>query len=271
LGLSKTGSYSKFFKNEGPVLHAVTACPKDRLQPHTWKFPITGEVPYKGFFSREGALKEKRSLDEKGFDTLVQGTAAYSTLGWLKDPIFSSMLEWDDTTLANVILHEMTHATVYFKGETELNEQLATFIGNRAVIEFLKEKHGSGSIEVTRALHAQEDDLLFSRWIDQACGQMSLFYSQDISREEKLRGREKVFRSIKDDFREMKVQFKTDLYPDLEGVELNNAVLLAYRRYFHQLERFEAIYNHLGQDLRKFVEHFKEIQVSGKKATLALR
>jgi len=271
LGLTKTDNYSKFFESDGPVLYMVTACPKDRLQLHSWKFPITGEVTYKGFFGRKGALKEKSSLDERGFDTFVQGAAAYSTLGWLNDPIFSSMLKWDEATLANVILHEMTHATVYFKGETALNEQVATFIGNRAVIDFFKEKHGADSIEVIQVLHAQEDDLLFSRWVGRACERLSLFYSQDISREEKLSGREKVFRSLKSDFREAKTQFKTDTYPDLERVELNNAVLLAYRRYFHQLERFEDLYNNLGQDLRKVVEHFKAVQASGKKATLALR
>jgi len=269
LGLRKTGSYSKFFESSGPVLYMVTACPKDRLHLLSWKFPIVGEVTYKGFFGREGALKEKRSLDERGFDTFVQGAGAYSTLGWLKDPIFSSMLKWDDATLANLILHEMTHATFYIKGETSLNEQVATFIGNQGAVDFFKERHGPNSIEVTEANHAQEDDLLFSRWVNRACEQVSRLYDQDISREEKLKGREDLFRSLKDDFRRVKTQFKTESCPDLERLELNNAVLLAYRRYFHQLERFEALYKNLGQDLRKVVEHFKEIQASGKKAAVA--
>jgi len=117
IGLRKTKSYSKFFEKKGPVLHVITACEKDRLQPHSWHFPISGKVDYKGFFTRESALKEKRFLEEKGYDTFVQGVVAYSTLGCLRDPIFSSMLEFQDATLANLILHEMTHATVYFKGE----------------------------------------------------------------------------------------------------------------------------------------------------------
>ena len=104
---------------------------KDQLKLFSWSFPIVGKVTYKGFFTQEGALKEKGGLDERGYDTYLQPSGAYSTLGWLKDPIFSSMLKWDDGTLANLILHEMAHATVYFKGKTDLNEQMATFIGNQ--------------------------------------------------------------------------------------------------------------------------------------------
>jgi predicted aminopeptidase len=144
LGLKKSKNYLKYVDIKGPILHVVTACEKDRLHLVTWTFPITGQVDYKGFFTRERALKEKQSLEEKGYDTCVQGVGAYSTLGWLNDPIFSSMLDWEEATLANLILHEMTHATIYFKGGTDFNEQMATFVGNRGAIDFLLEKYGSG-------------------------------------------------------------------------------------------------------------------------------
>jgi predicted aminopeptidase len=268
LGLRRTKSYSKFFENKGPILYGITACEKDRLQLHTWNFPITGRVTYKSFFTQEGVLKEKQFLERKGLDTFVQQAAAYSTLGKLKDPIFSSMMKWDQVTLANLILHEMTHTTVYFKGETDFNEQLATFIGNRGTIDFLIEKYGMGSKEVVEAIHIQEDDLLFSGWIDRACQRLSNYYAKEISREEKLRGREEIFRSIKEEFKEIKTQFKTDCYKDFDKMDLNNAILLAYRRYIHRLEKFEILYESMGKDLRKVVEYFKTIKTSGDKAVL---
>ncbi len=268
LGLTKTKSYSKFFENKGPILYGITASEKDRLQLYTWNFPITGRVTYKSFFTQEGVLKEKQFLESKGLDTFVQQAAAYSTLGKLKDPIFSSMMKWDQVTLANLILHEMSHATIYFKGETDFNEQLATFIGNRGTIDFLIEKYGMGSKEVTEAIHIQEDDLFFSKWVDQVCQRLSNYYAKEISRDEKLRGREEIFRSIKEEFREIKVQFKTDCYKDFEKKELNNAVLLAYRRYIHRLEKFEALYEQLGRDIKRVVDYFKTIQTSGNKVVL---
>jgi predicted aminopeptidase len=269
LGLKKTKSYSKFFEAKGPVLYVVTASEKDRLQLYTWNFPITGRVTYKSFFTKEGVLKEKQFLEGKGLDTFVQRAGAYSTLGWLKDPIFSSMMEWNHVALANLILHEMTHTTVYFKDETDFNEQLATFIGDRGAIDFLIEKYGIGSKEVAEAIHIQEDDLLFSKWVDQACQRLSTYYAKEISRDEKLRGREEIFRSIKEEFREIRVQFKTDCYKDFEKKDLNNAVLLAYRRYIHRLEKFETLYESLEKDLRKVVEFFKRLQASPDKTTLA--
>jgi predicted aminopeptidase len=262
LGLRKIKSYSKFFEVKGPILYVVTASEKDRLRLYTWNFPITGRVTYKSFFTKEGVLKEKQFLEGKGLDTFVQRAGAYSTLGWLKDPIFSSMMKWDQVTLANLIFHEMSHATIYFKGETDFNEQLATFIGNRGTIDFLIEKYGMGSKEVTEAIHIQEDDLFFSKWVDQVCQRLSNYYAKEISRDEKLRGREEIFRSIKEKFRGIRVQFKTDCYKDFEKKDLNNAVLLAYRRYIHRLEKFEALYEYSGHDLKKVIEFFKKVRAS---------
>jgi predicted aminopeptidase len=268
LGLKRTGSYEKVCEIKGPVLYVITASEKDRLQHYSWDFPIVGGVSYKSFFTHKDVLKEKQALEGKGFDTFVQRAPAYSTLGWLNDPIFSLMLEFDEVTLAHLILHEMVHATLYFKGKSDFNERSATFIGNRGAIVFLAEKYGPESKEVLEAVHTQEDDLLFSKWVEGACRQLSGYYGKEISAEEKLRGREEIFRSIREDFRGMKVQFKTDCYGDFEKIELNNAVLLAYRRYFHRLEKFETLYHQMGKDLGKVIEFLKKVQNSGEKAAL---
>jgi predicted aminopeptidase len=262
MDLKKTKNYLNYVTVDGPVLYVVTACEKDRLNLVTWTFPLIGEVDYKSFFTQRKVLKEERSLGKKGYDTFVQEVAAYSTLGWMKDPIFSSMLEWEKATLASVILHEMTHATIYFKGETDFNEQMATFVGNRGAIDFLLGKYGPGSREVREAIQSQEDDLLFSRWIEQAYRQLSEFYERAEPKEEKIRGREALFQSLKESFQEVKERFKTNGYKEFERTEINNAVLVAYRRYVHQLERFDHLYEYLGKDLRKVVQLFREIRES---------
>ena len=178
------------------------------------------------------------------------------------------MTKWDDVTLANLILHEMAHGTVYFKGETDFNEQIATFIGNQGAINFLMEKFGSESKEVVEATHIQEDDFLFSEWINEACKRLSDFYGREILREEKLKGREEIFRSLKKGFQGIKNRFEREGYRDFDKIELNNAVLLAYRRYIHQLKKFEILYEQLGKDIRRVVEYFKTIQASGDRVVL---
>ncbi len=269
LGLTRTKNYSKYFEVEGPVLYVITAAEKDRLQLYHWSFPITGKVTYKSFFTKDGLLEERRSLETKGYDTFAQEVGAYSTLGWLKDPIFSSMLRWDEATLANVILHEMTHATIYFKGQTDFNEEMATFVGNQGAIDFLCEKYGKGSKEVVEAIHCQDDDLLFSQWIDQACQTLSQFYSKKISRDEKLKRREELFQRLKEEFREKMASFKTEGYKNFEKVDINNAVLLAYHRYVHRFEKFQVLYDRLGRDTRRVVDYFKTIQAKGDRVVLS--
>ena len=261
LGLTRTKSYSKYVEVEDSVLHLITASEKDCLRLYHWNFPITGKVTYKSFFTKEGVLREKKFLEERGYDTFVQQAGAYSTLGWLKDPIFSSMLQWNEATLSNLILHEMAHTTVYFKGQTDFNEQMATFIGNYGAIDFLVHKYGKGSQQVVEAVHNQEDDLFFSQWIDQACQRLSNFYSKEISRDEKIKGREEIFCSLKEEFK--KIPFKTECYGNFEKRDLNNSVLLAYRRYIHRLENFQVLYEYLGNDLRRMIDFFKEIRTSG--------
>ena len=264
LGLKKTKSYSEFLEVRGAILYVVTACEKDKLQLHSWNFPIVGNVTYRGFFTQEDALNEKRSLEGKGYDSFLQKASAYSTLGWFRDPIFSSMLGSSDAALTNLILHEMTHATIYVKGHTDFNEQVATFVGNQGAVDFLSEWYGPRSSEVEEALAYQSDDLLFSQWIDQACRRLSGFYAREIPREEKLKGREDIFRSIQEQFKGMEGEFKTDTYGGFEKFELNNAVLLAHQQYIHRLEKFETLFAHLGGSLRKVVEFLKKIKTTEK-------
>ncbi len=270
IGLKRTGSYSKYFEVKGPILHVVTACEKDRLEPYDWTFPIVGKVTYKGFFTRLEALEEAQELKARGYDTFVRPAGAYSTLGWLNDPILSSMLKWDEGSLTNLILHEMTHGTVYFKRDCDLNEQMATFVGNDGAIDFLKQRYGSGSREMLEAVQAQGDDLLFSRWIDQACERLSAYYGQPISREEKIRGREELFLSLQKEFREMKTQFKTEAYRTFDEGPFNNAVLLAHHQYFHGFDNLERLYAYFDRDLRKVVMLMKKIEASGEDPSVYL-
>ena len=104
LGMHASDSYTTFVKVDGPyVSYNLSAAPKDALRPYTWRFPIIGRVPYKGFFKRNRALREQRALDALGYDTYVRGVQAYSTLGYFDDPIISSMLRLPDFILVNTI------------------------------------------------------------------------------------------------------------------------------------------------------------------------
>lgn len=149
LGINYSDNYKKMFDQKGkPVMHVVTGCKPYALEPYLWSFPIAGEFSYKGFFDKDKAEKEARKLNERGWDTDVGVIYAWSTLGWFEDPIMSSMLEKSPGQLARVIIHELTHGTLYIKNNVSFNENLASFVGDRGAILFLKHKYGLKSKEL---------------------------------------------------------------------------------------------------------------------------
>jgi predicted aminopeptidase len=132
IGLKKTENYSSYFEVDGQgLLYVISACPKDSLDPYQWTFPIVGRMSYKGFFRLKGAQKEREQLERAGFDTCLRRALAYSTLGWFKDPIFSPMLDQRRAVIAQIVIHELTHTTLFIEDHLDFNEQMATFIGNQ--------------------------------------------------------------------------------------------------------------------------------------------
>ncbi len=118
------------------VAYVVTAAYRDRLESFTWRFPIVGRVPYRGFFQRERAAAYAATLERDDLDTAVWPTAAFSTLGWFADPLLSNMLDDDPVGLVTVVFHELTHARLYLPSAAEFNESFANFVGHRAAIAY---------------------------------------------------------------------------------------------------------------------------------------
>ncbi len=148
LGIKRNENYTSFYDQKGkPILWVVTACPPYEMKAHEWQFPILGSFSYKGYFVYEKALEEEKKLIALGFDTDVGEVSAWSTLGWLEDPILSSMLRRKPGSLANLIIHELTHGTLYVKNNVDFNENLASFVGDFGARKFLRQKYGEDSKE----------------------------------------------------------------------------------------------------------------------------
>jgi predicted aminopeptidase len=264
IGLGKTGNYSRYFKvDKLGLLHVISACPKDSLSPYQWTFPIVGRMSYKGFFGLREAQEERDKLERAGFDTCLRGALAYSTLGWFKDPIFSSMLDRKRAIIAQIVIHELTHTTLFIEDHLDFNEQMATFVGDQGSIDFFSERYGKDSPDYLSARNIMDDDLMFGKFIDDICSDLGRLYSRDLSREKKLELRERVFLEAKERFRELQVKLKTPLYLVFQDEELNNAVLLSYWQYIGELELFKGLYKSLGEDLRKTIAFLKDVERSG--------
>ena len=118
------------------------------FKPTNYCFPIVGCFAGLGWFNEDDALADRARLERQGFDAIARPAAAYSTGGWFPDPVLSSMLGDSDDAypeLANVILHESTHATVLVPDEPYFNESFAEYIGDVLTDEWIVEHFGNGA------------------------------------------------------------------------------------------------------------------------------
>jgi predicted aminopeptidase len=139
LGLPDNGSYKKYADIGRPyVVWNVVAAPEFSVDPKRWCFPIVGCVAYRGYFVEGRARRFAAGLHAQGFDVVVGGVAAYSTLGHFDDPILSSMVSWNDVELASIIFHELTHQLLYVSNDASFNEALATTVEEEGVRRWLE-------------------------------------------------------------------------------------------------------------------------------------
>jgi predicted aminopeptidase len=266
LGLAASGNYRNFKKlKDKYVAYQVSASDALALKPYTWYFPIAGRVPYLGFFSKEGQMLKAKNLMQKGYDVRLQNIIAYSTLGWFKDPLLSSMLLLSREELINTIIHEMAHATIYFPGDTDFNESVATFLGDEGAVLYLQKKLGQGNIYSKRIADEKYDERIFSEHMKKIIADLTSLYHSAESREEKLKKKWQIIKKGQDELRARKNEFRTKVYYFFFDPKFhpNNAHFLAYRRYILDQSLFIEGYRKHQNDYVKYLQFLKSLVKKG--------
>lgn len=258
IGLHDSKNYTTLYDQKGkPVLWVITACEPFSMKAYEWTFPLLGAVSYKGFFDKERGLKEVEALKKEGFDTDYSPTGGWSTLGWFKDPILSNMLRRSEGQLAELIIHELTHATLYLPGSVDYNENFATFTGEQGALLFLKSRFGEHSVQLHKYIDLQHDEELFGKYMVRACSDLDHFYKNmnpDMSRSEKVKEKYVFINNIILNISKLNLK-NPDRYRIAEpGEKLpNNCFFMSYRRYRKQQEEFKEELLKYDGDLRKWL------------------
>jgi predicted aminopeptidase len=254
-GLNCKKNFGTFVQLDRPyVSYLVVASPKDKIEAKMWSFPIVGSFPYKGFFSEKQADREITKLRKKDFDTYMRGVTAYSSLGWFKEPILSSMLRYSKESLAETIFHECFHGTFFVKDNVEKNEQLAVFVGHYYLLKFLKDIGDAKKYE--KEVLSWQDQKLFTSFLEKTLEDAKSFYSQ------KNAQREKLFEKIRASYKaELKPKLKINNYDSIFLKDLNNAKIVAFKTYFHKFDGLEHFLNesHDG-DVTKMVAQLSKLK-----------
>lgn len=265
LDLEVGDSYTTFSQLDSDTLALVlSAARKDRFEAYTWWFPIIGDVPYKGFFDEEDARNAIQHLEEEGYDTYLRPTAAFSTLGWFNDPLVSTLLRYDSVSLANTVIHELFHNTLYLSGAAAFNESLANFVGARGAIAFFCSRPGFDA-ECSRAERLWSDELIFGRFLSGLVQELETLYGrEDLSFEETLELREAVFTRALAAFTEVvQPQFEVASFSSFTSAPLNNATLISRRLYYDRLDLFERVYQRYSEDLPATIEAIARVAEEG--------
>lgn len=268
LGLKKTSNYSTFYDQQGkPVLWMLTACKPYSFEEKEWQFPLLGIVSYKGFFEYEKGQKEAIALKLQHYDVDLGKVSAWSTLGILSDPVLSSMLDDDEGELAELIIHELTHATLYFANQVDFNENFASFVGRQGALRFITYKYGEQSREMQVYLqNLKEEDTLKSFLLNQK-EQLTQFYYQlksDLSEQEKARLKAKKFDEIIRKLYHLPIyNWKTKIKIAKRIRISGNAYFMSFNRYDAQYEMLMKLFKAKGSDIKRFIEFAKQHKFEG--------
>ncbi|MDR0444404.1 MAG: aminopeptidase [Treponema sp.] len=261
LGLKMSKNYTSYVQlDRGYLAAVVSASAPDSFTRHDWHFPVVGAMPYKGFFNAEDARKERTKLEKKGLDVWVRGVDAFSTLGWFKDPLYSYMRDYSPSRLADLLIHELLHATVFIKGQVKFNEELAEFIGSEGARLYVESRFGADSEEYKGMFASDTDGKKFVEFIRELIAELDALYKTALDREEKLKEKERIITAAKERFdSEYESRFSNDNYRGFSDLPVNNAYLELYRLYHAEDNFYAELYERSGRNLPAFVAAAKTV------------
>jgi predicted aminopeptidase len=234
------------------LLLLLSASRRDRLRAYIWTYPIVGAVPYKGFFDFGRARASADELAQAGYDTYMRPASAFSTLGYLSDPLLSTTVGRDTMELVATVLHELAHNTLYVKNHTAFDESFASFVGYRGAQAFFRAR--GDTIDAARAAARWRDERILDVFYAELARRLDSAYASTSGEP----GVEEVRSTL---FRWGRAQLAGPVGQSLETYDwrrfatapLNNAVVIAQRLYRMNLNLFDEIYLQNDADIAETI------------------
>jgi predicted aminopeptidase len=267
IGLDPKRSFTAYSDiGKDSLAWVVVGARKDSFALHTWWFPIVGSVPYKGFFDKQDAEQQGRELEAAGYEVSIRDTDAFSTLGWFNDPVLSTTLKSAPTRIANTVIHESVHSTVWIKNNVAFNETLASFVGTQGALEFFKslaeqchvrdEGCEMAGARVRAVSLEQTRQLEFAQVLAELYSSLDVLYKDSsLTSEQKIERRIGVFEGI---VAPLRVK-----YPTMQVLKaVHNAEIIQLMLYNTQLTSFVRLFEKCNGKWPNFWSAIKSIQAA---------
>jgi len=252
LALPDNESYTTYADLEREyVVWNVVASPEFSVDPREWCFPVAGCVAYRGYFKEAKAQQFAAKLRAQGFDTVVEGVPAYSTLGKFNDPILNTMLGYGDDELASIMFHELSHQVVYIPGDSSFNEAFAVVVEREGLSRWLTVRGRPD--DLTRHLRRRARQEAAMRIIKRHREQLAAIYSGGAPPEAMREKKRAEFSALVTELKALDAEYgvKSALASELEAAP-NNARLASLATYYDCVPGFERVLQENQRDLPRF-------------------
>lgn len=259
LGLEAGDTYTAYTDvGRDTLLLVLTAAPRDCVCPYTWKYPIVGRVPYKGFFDPKMAQKAADDLERRGFDIHLRPAGAFSTLGWFNDPLLSTALARDSVELAATVFHELAHNTLWVQGAASFNESFAQYVGYRSAEAFFRSRGDSAAAD--RAVHRWNDERVLGEYYRDLLDRVESFYRTSPDSAALDSGRAALGRWARETLAgPVAARLRTFSIGPQADRPINNARMVGVRLYRTNLDWFESWHVRHQADLRESVAALRQL------------
>lgn len=231
------------------VSWVVYAAPEFSVEGKEWWYPVVGSLEYRGFFDEAAARAEAAHWKARGYEVYVGGVAAYSTLGWFRDPVLNTFLRRTDAELAELIFHELTHVKIFLPGDTDFNEALATTVGEEGVRRWLRSKADRSGLARYEASLAKDREII-QLLLATREKLRRLYLRESLGPERMRREKASIFEQMRAEYAVIRQRWRGDSrYDRTFAKPWNNARLNTVATYYDLVPGFEQILRRHGGDL----------------------
>jgi predicted aminopeptidase len=259
LGLEAKETYTAYSDvGRDTLLLVLQAAPRDCICPYTWKYPIVGRIPYKGFFDFKAARREADRLATQGYDVYLRPSAAFSTLGWFNDPLLSTALTRDSVELAATVFHEIAHNTLYVKSATPFNESFAQFVGYRSAESFFAGR--ADTANARQAANRLHDEMVLGEFYAELIARLDSLYAAKPDSASLEAGRAEAAAWARAQLLgPLGARLRSYRLGKLPERPINNARLIGATLYRTRLDLFDRWFDRHGRDVRASVRGLEEL------------
>ena len=257
LGLPDNASYRSYADiGRRAVVWNVFAAPEFSTEPVTWCFPVAGCVAYRGYFREARARDYALTLRARGYDVLVGGVPAYSTLGHFDDPVLNTMMGWNEAELAGLLFHELAHQVAYARDDSSFNEAFATTVEREGVRRWFAARHDDAALAALD--DAARQRAFVAQLLTDARMRLKTLYAGRTG-DAALRAQKRAaFDRLREEYAVARAAGRADAgYDWLFGPQLGNASLLAVATYEDCVPALDQLLADAGGDLPAFYARAK--------------